>query len=946
MTTPAPDAFLPRHIGPSPADVADMLDTLGVGSLDELMAQCIPSSIRMDGDLRLPDALGERAAMRALLERAGENDVLHSYIGMGYHGTVTPPVVLRNILENPGWYTAYTPYQAEISQGRLEALMVFQTLVQDMTGLPVAGASLLDEATAAAEAMAMSARLSKLKNVNLYFVDERCHPQTIAVVQTRAEPLGIQVVAGRWQDLDFAATPVLGALVQYPDTEGTVDDHRAFCEAAHAHKAFVTVATDLLALTMLESPGAIGADMAVGNSQRFGVPLGFGGPHAAFLATRDSFARKMPGRIIGVSRDRHGNTAYRMALQTREQHIRRERATSNVCTSQVLLAVVAGMYAVYHGPQGLARIAGIVHQHTNRLAAGLRAGGYTLRNTTWFDTLTVDVGSKLDAVFEGAASAGYNLRRNSDGSVGISLDETTTLADVSRLLAVFGCGRDVPDAVASPISAFARQTPYLTHEVFHRYRSETEMLRFISRLEYKDLALNTAMIPLGSCTMKLNATTQMMSIGLPGFSGLHPFVPSTQAKGYARLIGELEDWLAEITGYDAVSMQPNAGSQGEYAGLLVIRAYHQSRGDGHRNVCLVPSSAHGTNPASAVMAGMKVVVVACDDQGNIDVEDLAAKAAEHAGELSALMVTYPSTHGVFEEAIREACDIVHENGGQVYLDGANLNAMVGLVQPGKIGADVSHLNLHKTFAIPHGGGGPGMGPIGVRKHLAPFLPGHPVVKTGGERAIGAISAAPWGSPSILPISWAYIAMLGPDGCKHASEVAILNANYIASRLQGHFPVLYTGKNGRVAHECIVDFRHFKASAGLEVADIAKRLMDYGFHGPTMSWPVTGTLMIEPTESESKTEIDRFCDALIEIRGEIRAIEEGAADRDDNLLKSSPHTAAEVCADEWTHPYKRSLAAFPSDHTRAHKYWPTVGRIDDAFGDRNLCTCLSPEAYEE
>jgi len=942
---PASDVFAPRHLGPGPADVASMLGLLGFASLDQLIDRAIPAAIRMPGDLDLPAALTESAALDAMAERANKNEVLKSFIGLGYHNTRTPPVILRNILENPGWYTAYTPYQAEISQGRLEALVVFQTMVEELTGLPIAGASLLDEGTAAAEAMTMSLRLSKLKGVSSYFVSELCHPHTIAVVATRAAPLGIEIIVGDHESFDFASTPVFGALIQYPATNGGLFDYEGFCARAKSHKAFVTAATDLLALTLLRPPGEFGADIAVGNTQRFGVPLGFGGPHAAFLSTREKFARKMPGRIIGVSKDRSGKVAYRMALQTREQHIRREKATSNVCTSQVLLAVIAGMYAVWHGPEGLTNLATTVHHRCRQLAVGLADGGYELVAQSWFDTLAVRTGPQTDAIFDGARSAGMNLRRIDATTLGIAIDETTAAADIARLLAVFGCGSEVPDVGAEVIGAHARSSSFLRHEVYSRYRTETEMMRFLHRLEAKDLALNTAMIPLGSCTMKLNAATQMMGIGLQGFNGVHPFVPSDQTKGYARLIGELENWLAEITGYAAVSMQPNAGSQGEYAGLLVISAYHQSRGDAHRNICLIPNTAHGTNPASAVMAGMKVVVVACDDDGNIDLEDLRAKAELHSENLAALMVTYPSTHGVFEELIVECCDVIHANGGQVYLDGANLNAMVGLCQPGQFGADVSHLNLHKTFAIPHGGGGPGMGPIGVGEHLAPFLPGHPIVSTGGTSAIGPISAAPWGSASILPISWAYIAMLGPDGLKASSQIAILNANYIAKRLEPHYPVLYTGKNGLVAHECIVDFRQFKLSAGLEVADIAKRLMDYGFHGPTMSWPVTGTLMIEPTESESKWEIDRFIDALISIREEIRELEDGEADLEDNLLANAPHTSSEVCSDSWAHPYGRERAAFPTPHTREHKFWPSVGRVDDAFGDRNLCTCLPPDAYE-
>jgi glycine dehydrogenase len=934
MTRTAPDAFLHRHLGPSPADIQAMLGRLGLASLDALTELAIPEAIREPHSLGVPEGLGERAVLAQLAERAGENQVWRSYIGSGYHGTVTPPVILRNILENPGWYTAYTPYQAEIAQGRLEALAVFQTMVQDLTGFEVSNASLLDEATAAAEAMTMALRVHKGK-AKAFFVDENVHPQTLDVVRTRALPLGIDVIVGDWRTFSFE-TAVFGALVQIPDTWGVISDPSDFCARAAAAGAAVVMATDLLALTHIKSPAECGAHIAVGSSQRFGVPMGFGGPHAAFLSTNADYARKMPGRIIGLSRDRLGNPGWRMSLQTREQHIRREKATSNVCTAQVLLAVIAAMYAVYHGPDGLSNIAAHTHARALALASALRAAGHKLRSDAFFDTITVTVGGAKAAILARAAARRINLRDAGADSLSVALDETVTDADLADLLAVF----DVPAAIGEAVDAFGgfrRATPFLTAPVFHANRSETQMLRYISRLEAKDLALNTAMIPLGSCTMKLNATTEMIPITFPGFNQLHPFVPAEQARGYARLTGELERWLADITGYDAVSLQPNAGSQGEYAGLLVIRAYHLARGDAHRDVCLIPESAHGTNPASAVMAGFQVVVVRCDDHGNVDVADLRAKAEAHADRVGALMITYPSTHGVFEASIREICEIIHGYGGQVYLDGANLNAMVGLSRPGRFGADVSHLNLHKTFAIPHGGGGPGMGPIGVRAHLAPFLPGHPVVKTGGAEAIGAVSAAPFGSASILPISWAYIALLGPVGLRMASQVAILNANYIAKRLEGAFDILYTGEKGYVAHECIVDFRRFKASAGVEVADVAKRLMDYGFHGPTMSWPVAGTLMIEPTESEPLAEIDRFCDALLAIREEIREIEEGRADRADNVLKNAPHIAGEVCADDWKHAYGREKAAFPTAFTRAHKFWPTVARVDDVWGDRNLCT---------
>ena len=937
------DGFTHRHLGPRAHEVDKMLAVVGVSSMAELIAQAIPASIREDRRLEVPEALGEREAAAALAQRAARNEVRRSYLGMGYHGTVTPPVILRNVLQDPGWYTAYTPYQAEIAQGRLEALVAFETMVQDLTGMEVSNASLLDEGTAAAEAMAMCLRVNR-KGIPRFFVSEHCHPQTIAVVQTRAEPLDIEVFVGNPATFDFSVG-VSGALLQYPHTDGELVDPSAVIAEAKAHGALVVVACDLLALTLLRTPHELGADIAVGNSQRFGVPMGYGGPHAAFLACDARHARKMPGRIIGLSRDRMGRDAYRMTMQTREQHIRRDKATSNVCTSQVLLAVVAAMYAVYHGPDGLKAIAHNVHARTAALAAALTAGGLTLRSAAFFDTLTVELGAGAAAVRARADAAGVNLRYLADGAVSVALDETVTDADLVQLIEVFGVSQELaPAGIALP-EALRRTSLFLQHEVFQRYRSETEMLRYLGRLKAKDLALDTAMIPLGSCTMKLNATTEMMGIHHAGFADLHPFVPVEQAPGYQQMLRELEGWLCEITGYDAVSLQPNAGSQGEYAGLLVIRRYHQAQGESHRNVCLIPTSAHGTNPASAVMAGLKVIGVACDDDGNIDVEDLRAKAAAHSASLAALMVTYPSTHGVFEESIREICGIVHEHGGQVYLDGANLNAMVGLCRPGKFGADVSHLNLHKTFAIPHGGGGPGMGPIGVGAHLAPHLPNHPVVASSGDEGIGPISAAPWGSASILPISWAYVAMLGPDGLRAASETAILAANYVAKRLEGHFDVLYTGRKGRVAHECIIDVRPFKA-AGIEVTDVAKRLMDYGFHGPTMSWPVSGTLMIEPTESESLVEIDRFCDAMIAIRGEIRRVAEGEWPQGDNPLVNSPHTMLTVCGDTWAHPYSRDVAAFPTAHTRNHKFWPSVSRVEDAWGDRHLCTTFPPHPKSE
>ncbi len=950
-------SFIPRHIGPSAADVAAMLELLGYESLDELIDATVPAGIRLRRPLAIHAPMSEHQALSNLRVIAKRNQVCRSYLGLGYSDCITPPVIQRNILENPGWYTAYTPYQAEIAQGRLEALLDFQTMVMDLTGLEIANASLLDEGTAAAEAMAMAYAARGNPNKETFFVSDECHPQTIEVVKTRAHARGVAVVVGDWRKAAIG-DDVFGVLLQYPATDGAVHDYRQFCERAHAVNSLVTVATDLMSLVLLAPPGEWGADVCVGNSQRFGVPLGYGGPHAAFFATKDEFKRLLPGRIIGVSRDADGKPALRMALQTREQHIRREKATSNVCTAQVLLAVIAGMYAVWHGPERLTAIARGIHEMAATLAAGLEQLGYSLTSNDYFDTLSVEMGTRPATDVIGAARArAINLRALGPSRVIVALDETVTAADVDELLEIFAAGLErgaapsvaklAPSVDSRYDERFARTTPFLTHPVFNSYHSESEMLRYLKRLESRDLSLTTSMIPLGSCTMKLNATAEMIPVTWPEFGKIHPFAPTEQAAGYREMFVRLEAALAEITGFAAVSLQPNAGSQGEYAGLLVIRAYHESRGDTHRDVCLIPQSAHGTNPASAVMAGMKVVVVKTDDQGNIDVADLEAKATANADRLAALMVTYPSTHGVFEEAITEVCRTVHSHGGQVYLDGANMNAMVGLSRPGDIGADVCHLNLHKTFCIPHGGGGPGMGPIGVAKHLADFLPGNPVVRTGGGHPAGVVSAAPWGSASILPISMMYIDMMGGTGLTEATKVAILNANYIAKRLEPHYPVLYRGKNGTVAHECIVDPRAVKTSAGVEVEDIAKRLMDYGFHAPTVSFPVAGTLMIEPTESESKAELDRFCDALIAIREEIREIELGIADRNDNPLKHAPHPLTRVVSDKWDHAYGRERAAFPAPWTREHKFWPAVGRVESAYGDRNLvCSCVPTDAYAE
>jgi glycine dehydrogenase len=944
------DSFVPRHIGPSESDIQEMLGALGLPSLQALVDVTVPSDIRFRGQLTIPTHRSEQLVLEELGGMAGLNQVYRSLIGMGYYDCITPPVIQRNILENPGWYTQYTPYQAEIAQGRLEALVNFQTMVADLTGLPIANASLLDEATAAAEAMTLCLAAARLAGHDRKkcFVAQDCHPQTIAVIQTRAEPLGVAVHVGPPASIDFSGGEYFGALIQYPTTDGYVRDYTDFISRAHSAGLFVAVATDLLALTLLRPPGEFGADVVVGSSQRFGVPLGFGGPHAAFLATKDEFRRLVPGRLVGVSKDAAGHVAYRLALQTREQHIRREKATSNICTAQVLLAVMAGMYAVYHGPDGLSRIAQRVHGLTVMLAEGLRRHGCTVGLEAVFDTLRVPLsGTQADSILNRARQERINLRRYDDHSLGISLDERSDPAEVRRLVALFTghtMTAEEVDALARSLdpsypTELARTSRYLSHPVFNQYHAEHEMLRYIHRLQARDLSLVHSMIPLGSCTMKLNATSEMLPVTWAEFSRLHPYAPADQAQGYQSLFQQLEAWLADLTGFAAVSLQPNAGSQGEYAGLMVIRAYHRQRGEAQRNICLIPVSAHGTNPASAAMCGMTVVPVACDAHGNVDVGDLEKKAAQHRAKLAAMMITYPSTHGVFEADIRRMCQIVHTHGGQVYMDGANMNAQVGLCRPADLGADVCHLNLHKTFCIPHGGGGPGMGPIGVARHLRPFLPGHPVTQLGGPQSIGPVSAAPYGSPSILTISWVYIALMGRDGLTKATQIAILNANYMAKKLEKYYPILYSGQRGFVAHEFIMDLRPLKEPSGVEAMDVAKRLMDYGFHAPTVSFPVAGTLMIEPTESESKGELDRFCDALIAIRGEIQDIIEGRQPRADNMLKNAPHTAAAVTVDEWTRSYTRDKAAFPASWVRDNKFWPSVGRIDEAYGDRNLfCTC--------
>ena len=948
------DTFVPRHIGPRDADVEAMLGSLGYRSLDELTDAVLPEDIRLARPIDLAAPRGERELLDELLEIARHNDVFRSFLGMGYHDCVTPPVIQRNVLENPGWYTQYTPYQPEISQGRLEALLNFQTVIADLTALPLANASLLDEATAAAEAMTMCLAASR-GSCRRFFVAEDCHPQTIAVVRTRARALGIEVEVGPIDGLDLTRRPAFAVLAQYPATDGRIRDLGPLANAAHAAGSYLVVAADLLALTLLRAPGELGADVAVGSAQRFGVPLGYGGPHAAFLAAKDEFKRLLPGRVVGVSRDERGRPAYRLAMQTREQHIRRDKATSNICTAQVLLAIMASMYAVYHGPEGLRRIARRIHGMTQMLAEGLKRLGWRIDDGPFFDTLRVRAGKDSAArVLAAARRRRLGLRDYADGSIGISLDEAATPRDLENLLGCFALDSALdlsfeelaaPWADADYEAPHARTSEFLTHEVFRHHRSEHEMLRYLARLQARDVSLAQSMIPLGSCTMKLNGTSLMLPISWPEFARMHPFAPREQALGYEKMMRQLERWLGEITGMHAVSLQPNAGAQGEYTGLLVIRAYQESCGQSVRDVCLIPTSAHGTNPASAVMAGLRVVAVACDAQGNVDLADLEAKAAAHAERLAALMITYPSTHGVFETSIRRICEIVHRHGGQVYLDGANLNAQVGLCRPGDYGADVCHLNLHKTFCIPHGGGGPGMGPIAVAAHLAPFLPGHPVVATGGERAIGPVAAAPFGSASILPISWVYIALMGEAGLRRASQVAILNANYMARRLAPHYPVLYTGREGLVAHEFILDLRRFKETAGVAVDDVAKRLMDFGFHAPTMSWPVAGTMMVEPTESESKEELDRFCEAMIAIREEIRAIEEGRFDRENNPLRHAPHTAEALLDAAWDRPYSREQAAFPAPWVRERKFWPPVGRIDHAWGDRNLmCTCPPVEAF--
>jgi len=937
--------FIARHLGPDETEQQKMLSALGYDNIEQFIEAVVPANIRMPDALDLPASLSEVQALQELQEIAANNRVFKSYIGQGYYNTYTPTVIQRNILENPAWYTAYTPYQAEISQGRLEALLNFQTMVSDLCAMDIANASLLDEGSAAAEAMLLCLRMSKSKSTR-FFVDKNCLPQTLAVMQTRAEPLEIEIISGKPEEAP--AQDCFGMLIQYPGADGDIEDYSELIARAHESGTLVCMAADLLSLLLLKAPGSMGADVVIGSSQRFGVPLGFGGPHAAYIATRESFKRSLPGRLIGVSQDTRGKPALRLALQTREQHIRREKATSNICTAQVLLAVMAGMYAVYHGPQGLKKIAERVHALTAVLAAGLHYSDVKICNKHFFDTLTLKTGHETQAIHNAALSQGINLRIIDEKHLGISLDECSSIEDVKQLWRLFSdaevdIGEAEAEAQTGIPASLQREDAVLSHPVFNTYHSETELLRYMRKLADKDIALDRAMIPLGSCTMKLNASSEMIPVTWPEFSNIHPFAPADQVSGYRQMIEELENMLCKITGYAAVSLQPNAGSQGEYAGLLAIRAWHLSRGDTQRNICLIPSSAHGTNPASAQLCGMRVVVVKCDEMGNVDLNDLREKSSQHAEELAAIMVTYPSTHGVFEEGIKELCEIVHEHGGQVYMDGANLNAMVGLCQPGKFGGDVSHLNLHKTFCIPHGGGGPGVGPVAVAEHLAPFSPGHQAL---GQSAVGAVASSAWGSAGILPISWMYIKMMGAEGLKRASEVAMLNANYIANQLKDDFPVLYTGENDRVAHECIIDIRPLQETAGISVDDIAKRLIDYGFHAPTMSFPVPGTLMIEPTESEALAELDRFCAAMKQIRAEIDQVSTGAFPQDDNPLHNAPHTADMVCADDWSHPYSRELAAYPLASLRENKYWTPVGRVDNVFGDRNLvCACLPMSAYE-
>jgi len=953
------ESFADRHIGPDTKQIREMLHEIGVESLDQLINETVPEQIRLRAPLSLPAPLSETDYLENLRQCAGKNRLSRSFIGMGYYDTLTPHVILRNVIENPGWYTAYTPYQAEISQGRLEALVNFQTMISELCGMEIANASLLDEATAAAEALSMFLDLRKggKRDANTFFVSDGCHPQTLAVLEGRAEPLGISIVTGDHRELDLSDESLFGVLLQYPDTDGRIFDYKELINQAHDHGLFVAVAADLLSLTLLTPPGEMGADVVVGSAQRFGVPMGFGGPHAGFFATREEYKRRLPGRIIGVTRDQEGNPAYRMALQTREQHIRREKATSNICTAQVLLAVVAGFYGVWHGPEGLRRIAARIHGLTRIAARGLRQIGFNIPEEPWFDTLTIDIPDELQhRIRKEALDREMNLRYKS-GQVGFSFDEVKDLNDVRLLLEVFAVAADLstpdPNALKEESLVFdwpeplRRTTPFMEHPVFTTHHSEHEMLRYLKRLENRDLDLTHSMISLGSCTMKLNATAEMIPITWPEFSRLHPFAPAEQTAGYRQLFSELESWLAEITGYKAVSLQPNSGAQGEFTGLMMIRAYHRQKGSNSRSVCLVPASAHGTNPASAVMAGMDVVVVPCDEHGNIDLKALQLLVETHRERLAALMVTYPSTHGVFEEEIREICSLVHDNGGLVYMDGANMNAQVGLTSPSRIGADVCHLNLHKTFCIPHGGGGPGMGPVAVNEKLEPFLPTHPVVPVGGESGIAPVAAAPWGSASILTISHAYILMLGADGLEQATRIAILNANYLKDRLKSHYPILYTGRSDRSAHEFILDLRELRQRTGVEATDVAKRLMDFGFHAPTMSFPVPGTLMVEPTESESREELDRFCDAMICIREEIREIEDGVADREENVLKHAPHTMRILTADQWTRPYSREKAAFPLADLRFNKFWPAVSRVDDAYGDRNLfCACVPVEAWSE